>query len=398
MKSGSLRSRSRRLTSVDLPFLVGVVLLLAIGLATLYSAGYAKALQKTGNSYYYITRQGIFATVGLVGMFVISWIPYKVYKKIAPVFYGICVVLLGAVLILSEDTEKRWLYIGGFQFQPSEFAKVAVILLLAAYLSNPKLRIRNFWRGIVFPGVIFGVCALLVGVEPHLSGAILVAAIGLMMIIAAGANILQLVPIGLVCAVGAVALYFSEKYMQKRIYTWLHPEADPMGDGYQALQSLYAIGSGGLTGLGYGNSRQKYLYLPEPQNDFIFSVFCEEMGWIAAVLVLGIFAFVIARGFYIAAKAPDRFSSLIVVGIISRLAVQTIFNIAVVSGAFPVTGISLPFFSYGGTALMTLLGEMGIVLQISRYASTDKDAPIKEKESVKKEEKRLRVSAGKEAL
>ncbi|MBO5248817.1 MAG: cell division protein FtsW [Clostridia bacterium] len=380
MKKGALSSRSRRLTSVDLPFLVGVLLLLGIGLATLYSAGYAKALQKTGNSYYYITRQGIYAVMGLVVMTVASWFPYRFYKKLSPWLYGICVTLLGAVLFLSNDSEKRWLYIGPIQFQPSEFAKVAVILLLAAYLSNPKLRIRNFWRGIVFPGVIFGVCAFLVGIEPHLSGAILVASIGLMMIIAAGANILQMVPIGLVCIIGGVALYFSEEYMQKRIQYWLHPELDPTGDGYQALQSLYAIGSGGLTGLGYGNSRQKYLYLPEPQNDFIFSVFCEEMGWIAAILVLGIFAFVIARGFYIAAKAPDKFSSLIVVGIISRLAVQTIFNIAVVSGAFPVTGISLPFFSYGGTALIVLLGEMGIVLQISRFASLEKDPPIKDEE------------------
>ncbi len=397
MKKGSFSSRSRRLTGVDLPFLVGILMLLGIGLATLYSAGYAKALQKTGNSYYYITRQGLFAALGLAGMTVISWIPYKFYKKISPVFYGICVVLLGAVLFLSNDTEKRWLYIGSFQFQPSEFAKVAVILLLASYLSNPKLRIRNFWRGIVFPGVIFGVVALLVGIEPHLSGAILVAFIGLMMIIAAGANILQMVPIGLLCAVGAIALYFSEEYMQKRIQYWLHPELDATGDGYQALQSFYAIGSGGLTGLGYGNSRQKYLYLPEPQNDFIFSVFCEEMGWIAAIVVLGIFAFVIARGFYIASKAPDKFSSLIVVGIISRLAVQTIFNIAVVSGAFPVTGISLPFFSYGGTALVVLLGEMGIVLQISRYAALEKDPPIKESDGEKNKEKRRSVSAGKEA-
>ncbi len=391
MKKGFFSRRSHRLTSVDLPLLVGILLLLAIGLATLYSASFAKALQKTGNSYYYILRQGIFAGIGLGGMAVVSWIPYKFYKKISPVFYGICVALLGAVLILSDDSEKRWLYLGGFQFQPSEFAKVAVILLLAAYLSNPKLRVKNFWRGIVIPGVIFGVVALLVGIEPHLSGAILVASIGIMMIIASGANILQLVPIGVLCAVGAVALYFSEEYMQKRIQFWLHPELDPSGDGYQALQSFYAIGSGGLTGLGYGNSRQKYLYLPEPQNDFIFSIFCEEMGWIAALVVLGIFAFVIARGFYIASKAPDKFSALVVVGIMGRLAVQTIFNIAVVSGAFPVTGISLPFFSYGGTALVVLLGEMGIVLQISRYANLEKDPPLKEPKETTEE------SSGKEA-
>lgn len=378
-----LQSRSKRISSVDLPFLAAVLLLLAIGLATLYSAGYAKALQKTGNSYFYIARQGAFAAGGLVVMFLASWFPYKAYRKLAPLLYGVSVALLGAVLLLSNDSEKRWLYIGGFQFQPSEVAKVAVILLLALYLSNPKLRVRSFWRGIVFPAVIFGVCALLVGVEPHLSGAILVCCIGLIMIISAGANVLQMVPIGLACVAGAVALYFSKEYMQQRVYTWLHPESDPTGAGYQALQSLYAIGSGGLTGLGYGNSRQKYLYLPEPQNDFIFSVFCEEMGWIAAVLVLCIFAFLIIRGFYIAAHAPDRFSSLIVVGIVSRVAVQTIFNIAVVSGALPVTGISLPFFSYGGTALLVLLGEMGIVLQISRYATIEKDPPLKSEKSEK---------------
>lgn len=376
MEQNPLRSRSRRMTAVDIPFLVAVLLLLAIGLAALYSAGYAKALQKTGNSYHYITRQGIFALVGLVGMGVISWIPYKFYKKISIPFYIASVAMLIAVLLIpTEDTEKRWLYVGGFQFQPSEFAKVAVIILLALYLSQPKLRVRNFWRGIVIPALIFGLCTFLVGIETHLSGAILIGSIGLIMIIAAGANVLQMVPIGLTCVAGAVALFLSNSYMQDRVLTWLNPEADPTGDGYQALQSLYAIGSGGLTGLGFGDSRQKYLYLPEPQNDFIFSVFCEEMGWIAAFLVLAIFAFLVARGFYIASKAPDKFSALIVVGISTRLAVQTIFNIAVVSGAFPVTGISLPFFSYGGTALVVLLGEMGLVLQISRYAAIEKDPP-----------------------
>ena len=375
MEHSPLRPRSKRMTSVDLPFLVAVLLLLAIGLATLYSAGFAKALQKTGNSYYYIIRQGAYALVGLVGMIAASFFPYKFYKKIAVPFYVACMALLVAVLVLSKDTEKRWLYIGGFQFQPSEFAKVAVILFLALYFSNEKLRVRRFWRGIVLPSVIFGLCAVLVGIEPHLSGAILVGSVGLIMIISAGANIMQLLPIGIAGVIGAVALFLSKDYMQQRVATWLNPESDPSGQGYQALQSLYAIGSGGLTGVGFGESRQKYLYLPEPQNDFIFSVFCEEMGWIAALVVLGIFAFVVARGFYIASKAPDKFSSLIVVGIITRLAVQTLFNVAVVSGAFPVTGISLPFFSYGGTALIVLLGEMGIVLQISRYANIEKDPP-----------------------
>lgn len=379
MEQKGLRSRSRRWSSVDLPFLVAVLLLLAIGLATLYSASFAKALQKQGDSYYYIFRQLRYALVGLVIMGVASVFPYKAYKKLSIPLYAISVALLVAVLILSEDSEKRWLYIG-IQFQPSELAKVAVILLMACYFSNPKLRVRSFWKGILIPSVIFGLCAFLVGIEPHLSGAILIGSVGLSMILAAGANVLHLLPIGAAGVAGAIALFLSRDYMQQRVAYWLNPELDPTGEGYQALQSLYAIGSGGLTGVGFGESRQKYLYLPEPQNDFIFSVFCEEMGWIAAVVVLALFAFLVVRGFYIASRCPDKFSSLIVVGIMTRLAVQTLFNVAVVSGAFPVTGISLPFFSYGGTALIVLLGEMGIVLQISRHAVIERDPPPKERE------------------
>ena len=379
MEQKGLRSRTRRWSSVDLPFLVAVLLLLAIGLATLYSASFAKALQKQGDSYYYIFRQLRYALIGLGIMGVASVFPYKAYKKLSIPLYAVSVALLVAVLILSEDSEKRWLYIG-IQFQPSELAKVAVILLMACYFSNPKLRVRSFWKGIVIPSVIFGLCAFLVGIEPHLSGAILIGSVGLAIILAAGANVLHLVPIGAAGIAGAIALFLSRDYMQQRVAYWLNPELDPTGEGYQALQSLYAIGSGGLTGVGFGESRQKYLYLPEPQNDFIFSVFCEEMGWIAAVVVLALFAFLVVRGFYIAARCPDKFSSLIVVGIITRLAVQTLFNVAVVSGAFPVTGISLPFFSYGGTALIVLLGEMGIVLQISRHAVIERDPPPKEPE------------------
>jgi len=376
MEQTSLRSSSRRWTSVDLPFLVAVLLLLAIGLATLYSASFAKALQKEGDSYYYIVRQLRYAVLGVGVMAVAAIFPYKAYKKLAIPLYGISVGLLIAVLILSNDSEKRWLYIG-IQFQPSEIAKVAVILLLALYFSNPKLKVRSFWKGILIPSLIFGLCAFLVGIEPHLSGAVLVGCIGLAIIVAAGANVWQLLPVGAACVAGGIALYLSKEYMQLRIAYWLNPELDPTGEGYQALQSLYAIGSGGLTGVGFGESRQKYLYLPEPQNDFIFSVFCEEMGWIAALVVLALFAFLVVRGFYIASRCPDKFSALIVVGIITRLAVQTIFNIAVVSGAFPVTGISLPFFSYGGTALIVLLGEMGIVLQISKHAVIERDPPPK---------------------
>ncbi len=368
----SLKKKRIKVPMFDIPFFVGVLLLLFIGLATLFSAGYAKALYETGNSYYYITRQAIFAVLGIGIMLFVSFFPYQWYNRFIIPFYVVSVVLLVLVLFVGKGTEKRWIYIGSYQFQPSELAKVAVILLISKYIAKHHEKMHKFKDGILIPSLIFGICAGLVLVETHLSGAILIASVGVVLIIAGGANVLQLVPIGLVAVAGATTVFLTNDYMQRRVTTWLNPEADPLGDGFQPLQSLYSIGSGGLTGLGYGKSRQKYLYLPEPQNDFIFSVFCEEMGWICATLVLLIFAFLVIRGFYIASKAPDRFSSLVVVGIVSRLAIQTILNIMVVSNTIPVTGISLPFFSYGGTALVVLLAEMGIVLQISRYAFLEK--------------------------
>ena len=304
-------------------------------------------------------------------MLIASFISYKFYRRFAWFFYGVCVVLLIAVLIFGKGEQKRWLNIG-FQFQPSELAKVAVVMALADYIARNRDNMKKFVKGIVLPCIIWGVPCLLVAVETHLSGAILIASIGIVMMIAGGCRLVFLAIPAAGAGVLGTILAFSVPYMKARIDTWLNPETDLLGDGWQVYQSLTTIGSGGLFGFGYGKSRQKYLYMSEPQNDFIFSIVCEELGWIGAVFVIALFAFFIWRGIYIAMHAPNTFSSLMVVGIISKTAVQVIFNIAVVTGSVPVTGVPLPFFSFGGTALTVLLAEIGLVLYISRFATVEK--------------------------
>lgn len=363
--------RKKGLPMFDIPFLVGVFALLFTGLAMLFSAGYADALNRYGDSYHYIKSQLFAVLIGLTAMLIASFISYKFYRRFAWFFYGVCVVLLIAVLIFGKGEQKRWLNIG-FQFQPSELAKVAVVMALADYIARNRDNMKQFVKGIVLPCIIWGVPCLLVAVETHLSGAILIASIGIVMMIAGGCRLVFLAVPAAGAGVLGTILAFSVPYMKARIDTWLNPETDLLGDGWQVYQSLTTIGSGGLFGFGYGKSRQKYLYMSEPQNDFIFSIVCEELGWIGAVFVIALFAFFIWRGIYIAMHAPNTFSSLMVVGIISKTAVQVIFNIAVVTGSVPVTGVPLPFFSFGGTALTVLLAEIGLVLYISRFATVEK--------------------------
>ena len=369
----------------DIPFLVGVFALLFVGLAMLFSAGYADALNRYGDSYHYIKSQLFAVLVGLVAMLVASFVSYKFYRRFVWLFYGICIALLIAVLIFGKGEQKRWLNIG-FQFQPSEIAKVSVIMVLADYISRNRDDMKKFVKGIIIPCFIWGVPCLLVAVETHLSGAILIAAIGRVMMIAGGCRLVFLAVPAAGAGILGTVLAFSVPYMKARIDTWLNPETDLLGDGWQVYQSLTTIGSGGLFGFGYGKSRQKYLYMSEPQNDFIFSIVCEELGFIGAVFVIALFAFFIWRGIYIAIHAPNTFSSLIVIGIIGKTAVQVIFNIAVVTGSVPVTGVPLPFFSFGGTALTVLLAEIGLVLYISRFATVDKGSePVTESDGEAKE-------------
>ena len=357
---------------MDLVFTILVFCLLGFGLVMVASSSYVSALHNEGDSYYFIKRQLIYGVVGVMAMFLASRINYNSLRRFVPGIYITSVILLMLVLIpgigLKINGARRWLGFGGFTFQPSELAKLAIILIFAAYMAANHNEMKKFKVGILWPGLALMLVCLLVAVETHLSGAILIFLVGVVMMVVGGISLKWFFGVG---GLGATALglfaWFTP-YTRTRILTMMNPEADPTGDGFQTLQSLYAIGSGGLLGLGLGQSRQKYLYIPEPQNDYIFSIVCEELGFIGAMMVIILFVLLIWRGFVISFHSKDKFGSLIVIGIVSRVAIQTILNIGVVTNSIPPTGISLPFFSYGGTALVILMFEMGLVLSISRQS------------------------------
>lgn len=358
---------------IDIVFLILVLCLLAFGLVMVASSSYVAALYKYNNSYHYISRQLVFAIVGVVVMLAIPLVlDYHVFRRFSLALLGVAVVLLILVLIPGVGVEangaQRWLGFGSFNFQPSEVAKLAIIMVFASYMAANYKRMKEFKVGILIPALVLLVVCGLVLVEPHVSGAILIFSVGAVMIFVGGASLKWLIGIGTTGIIGVAGFALLTPYAKGRIETWLNPFADPTGDGFQTIQSLYAIGSGGVLGRGLGQSRQKYLYIPEPQNDYIFSIVCEELGFIGAMMVIVLFVLLVWRGFVIAYHAKDKFGALLVVGIVSRVAVQAMLNIAVVTNAVPPTGISLPFFSYGGTALMMLLAEMGIVLAVSRQS------------------------------
>lgn len=361
---------------VDISFLALVSVLLTTGLLMLFSASYAYALANEGNSYHFIIRQLIFAVAGFVVMLFVSKINYRFWRKFVWVLYGITVVLLSALLILPPmvpgATQKRWFVIGPISFQPSEIAKFAIILVFAHLISKNYKKMGTLKFGILTLGLFLGVVSALVVFETHISATIIIFCIGIAMMIIGGCK-LRYIFIG---AGGAIALVsvvvFISGYGISRITNWFDPWANPVGEGYQTIQSLLAIGSGGIFGRGFGQSRQKYLWVPEPQNDFIFSIVCEELGLIGALVIVLLFCALVWRGFQIAMKAPDKFGSLLSVGITFQVGVQSMLNFFVVTNTLPNTGISLPFFSYGGTALLILLFEMGIVLSVSRSSNMEK--------------------------
>ena len=362
-----------KLPPLDLTFLVLVVLVLISGLVMLFSASYAAGLADEGDSMYYIKRQLIAALLGVGAMLVTSRLDYRIYRKLSWVAAAVSVLLLILVFPMGVTVNgaRRWLYLG-LRFQPSEIAKIGMILVLAHVIAKNYDKMSTFTSGIMIPLGIPGVFALLVIIEPHLSSALLLVIIGVVMVFVGGANWKHLLLCFLVVLLLVVLVVSMTSYMGKRVNAWLDPWSDPQGEGYQIIQSLYAIGSGGLMGLGLGNSQQKYGYLPEAHNDYIFSIACEELGFIGAVVIILLFALLVWRGFRIALKARDKFGCLICVGVMTQIGAQTLLNIAVVSNAIPSTGISLPFFSYGGTSLVLLLLEMGVVLNISRYSNTEK--------------------------
>ena len=359
----------------DMPFLIVLLLILVVGLICQYSASYPYAYYwNDGDSYFYIRKQVMFALLGVAAMLIISTVDYHILHYFAIPAMVISWVLLVIVLFSGSDV-RRWIRLPGIQFQPSEIAKFALILLFAHLISLNHKKMKTFTRGYLPFILILGITCGLVVIEPHLSGTMLLLAIGLIMMYVGGTRLVYLLgTMGL--GIGAVVyMVVFRGYEQDRINVWLHPfeaYAANRDEAWQTIQSLYAIGSGGLMGQGLGNSRQKHMFLPEPHNDFIFAVVCEEMGFIGAVLVILLFALLVWRGITIGMKSPDKFGSLLAIGLTAQVGVQVILNIAVVSNTIPNTGISLPFFSYGGTSLVMLLAQMGVVLAISRHSRAEK--------------------------
>lgn len=361
---------------IDYTLLITVLLLLSLGLIMVLSASSPTALSEGRSSYAYFIRQAFFALLGLFAMTVISKIDYRIYKKFYIIGYIISIMLLAAVLVIGKETNgaKRWIYItSSLSFQPSEFVKLFMIIFYATILTRDKDNLKGFVNGWLKHLIwLVPIIGLLI-IEPHLSASIVIAGICLIMMVLAGCNLMQILVPGILIGVPALltAIFKIKKFAHalKRITTFIDPWEDKLGESWQVIQSLYAVGSGGLFGLGLGQSKQKYLYLPEPQNDFIFSVLAEELGFVGCVFVIILFAILVWRGILAAMKAPDMFGSLLAIGITALIGIQAIINIAVVTSSMPATGMPLPFFSYGGTALFILLCEIGILLNISRAGS-----------------------------
>ena len=354
---------------LDMPFLVLTVLLVLIGVIMMFSASYASAYATEGSSTYYFARQGLFAVAGIAGMLFVSRINYQIWRYLSrPILMvTMAIMLITPIFGLTGGGATRWIRIGSIRFQPSEVAKLAVIMSYAQLIARYKDRMKTF-RGLIPFIMILGVMVVALLFQSHLSGIIIICAVAAAMLFMGGVQ-LRWFALGL----GAIALlgiiYLSTMgYAADRITAWLDPWSDPRDKGFQIIQSLYAIGSGGLMGLGLGRSRQKYQYLPEEHNDYIFPIVCEELGFVGAVVIILLFMLLIIRGYWIAMHAKDRFGALLVGGISTLMALQVFFNIGVVTNFLPSTGISLPFFSYGGTALLIQLFEMGLVLSVSRQS------------------------------
>ena len=365
--------RGERRQGFDLPFFLLVRLLLTIGVVAVLSASYPRAYYDPshvtgGRPAYYFVRQLLFALLGVGAMLLASRLPMAFYRRMAFPFLGLTVLLLALVPLIGvrANGARRWLGVGGLTLQPSELAKLAVILSFAVLICRFRSRMKSFrWGVLPFAGILAVLIGLLV-LEPHFSASIILVAIAGAMLFLGGLGLGWFLAAFTAAGAGIGVLLTFFPYASSRIVTWRDPFSSPSDEGYQIVQSLYTIGSGGLSGLGLGGSRQKFLYLPEEHNDFIFSVVCEELGFLGASLILALFALLIWRGYWIALHARGRFSCLVCAGITTLLALQTFLNVAVVTNLLPCTGISLPFFSYGGTALLIQLAEMGIVLSASR--------------------------------
>ena len=370
------------LGGLDVPYFALVMILLAIGLVMLLSASYPSAYFFGENSYSFFIKQSAFAVVGVVAMLFASKIDYNIFKKYANFIYFGAFALLIIVLFYHTnvstggDDFKRYIPIGPITFQPSEVGKFALIVFLGAYFCRIGNKVYTFMYGIFIPLVFIGMYCGLVALENHVSGMILLFALGAAIMFAGGTRswIFWLGIIGVIAIVMVVFMFpdMLPDYVEQKLIAFTDKTYEPLKARWQINNSLYAIGSGGFFGVGLGNSKQKYMYVSQPQNDFIFSIVCEELGFIGAFVILLLFALLVLRGIQIAMKARDRFGSFLVLGITAQIGIQTALNILVITDSIPNTGISLPFFSYGGTALLMLLFEMGVVLSVSRKANQRK--------------------------
>lgn len=358
----------------DVVIVVVILLLLAIGVLMVYSASAAFAFHKYNDSFYFAKRQFLFATLGLIFMFLIAGSnPYQWRKWARPGFF-ICIGLLILVLIpgvgILRNGARSWLGIGAFSIQPSEFMKLSMVLFLADLFTQHRFQITKLWKGL-FPCLfVLGIAFGLIMLQPDLGSGTVLLSTGIVLIYVAGAKWKHLLYLLVVGAIGFIGLILAAPYRIARISAFLNPWQDPLGAGYQLIQSLYAIGPGGLIGLGLGMSKQKHLYLPEPHTDFIFSILAEELGFLGAGTTVLLFAILVWRGYRVAFRLSDPFLSIVATGITTLIMIQSIINIGVVSGAFPVTGITLPFLSYGGSSLTLTLVAVGILLNLSRFVKT----------------------------
>ncbi|MCL2157849.1 MAG: putative lipid II flippase FtsW [Oscillospiraceae bacterium] len=382
-KTGRMVVRYR--AGVDYIFFILVIALLCFGTVMVFSASYVNALEYRGDSFYFSGRQLLWAALGIVVMLIMAYVPFLDYLTIEKFTIAFFVLALGLnfvtpIIGIISHGAPRWLIIGPIQFQPSEILKIAAIMFFAFYASKADKKMKKWWWGVWLPLLAMLLCVIPMAMQQHLSGAVIMSLLCVAMLYISEFDYKVFVVLGILAVILVLFAILFPGLMMKlleiiglghsggRLEIWRDPYTDPLNRGLQIIQSLYAIGSGGWTGLGLGQSKQKFLYLPEPHNDYIFAILCEELGYIGAVSVILIFCLFIWRGFVIARKAPNKFSSLVVAGITIKVAVQFLLNIAVVTNLLPATGISLPFFSYGGTALVILMAEMGIILSISRYS------------------------------
>lgn len=366
---------------MDVEFLILCVLLLVFGALMNYSASSVYAEQLYGDRYYFLVRYILFAVLSVAASaWFVMYATKEFWYGFAKIIYMIAIGMLLLVLVIGTvgGGAQRWLRIGPLTIQPSEVAKLAVVMMLARFLGDNEERVitdgkGNFIYGVLLPGCIIGAIGVLVALEKHISGLMIIGMIGIAVMFLGGTRLKWIFLIGGVVALAGSGLIAVSEYAQTRVNTWLHiTEVDPLGEAWQTLQGLYAIGSGGVFGLGLFGGRQKFGYVSQPQNDFVFTIICEELGFLGAAAVILLFALLVIRGFRIAAHERDRFCALVVLGLTCKVAIQTILNLAVVTNSMPNTGISLPFFSSGGTSLALQIFEMGIILNLSKYSTLTK--------------------------